>query len=182
MIPTKFGSSEAFKEFIIYEDPLTYQPPMGEFSQLLQGLDIPILIPIPKILHQLDIHLLWGHNNTQFSSFCIPRKFCFHGVNVCRLFPVDIKMYDTLPIYRQYNEPIVESRYSSDNQTLVEVAIPVTSIGPGDNLKVMCTVKTNSANNKVKKHIALKQLTFQVKEILECFDGGLPSERIQIAH
>ena len=59
-------------------------------------------------------------------------------------------MYDTLPIYRQYNEPIVESRYSSDNQTLVEVAIPVTSIGPGDNLKVMCTVKTNSANNKVK--------------------------------
>ena len=50
MIPTKFGSSEAFKEFIIYEDPLTYQPPMGEFSQLLHGLDIPILIPIPKDL------------------------------------------------------------------------------------------------------------------------------------
>ena len=178
MIPTKFGSSEAFKEFIIYEDPLTYQPPMGEFSQLLQGLDIPILIPIPKDLtptgHSPTLGATTIHNLVVFVSLGNSASTESTFVDY---FPVDIKMYDTLPIYRQYNEPIVESRYSSDNQTLVEVAIPVTSIGPGDNLKVMCTVKTNSANNKVKKHIALKQLTFQVKEILECFDGGLPPRK-----
>lgn len=148
---------------------------MGEFSQLLHGLDIPILIPIPKDLtptgHSPTLGATTIHNLVVFVSLGNSASTESTFVDY---FPVDIKMYDTLPIYRQYNEPIVESRYSSDNQTLVEVAIPVTSIGPGDNLKVMCTVKTNSANNKVKKHIALKQLTFQVKEILECFDGGLP--------
>lgn len=178
LVPTKFGSSESLKEFIVYQDPLAYLPPMDQFYQILHGLDIPILIPIPRDITPSAYSPTFGattqHNLVVMVSL---GKDAASEVTFTDSFPVDIKMYDTLPIYRQYNEPIMEIYNSSDNQVLVEAIVPVTSVGPKDELSVVCVVKTNSASNKVKKNITLKQLTFQVKEVIECFDGGLPPKR-----
>ncbi|EMG49926.1 RGL1 RHO1 GEF localizing protein 1 [Candida maltosa Xu316] len=179
-VPTKFGTNEAFKEFKIYEDPLTYHhpPTSKKFYQELHGLDIPVLIPIPKDITPSGYSPTFGattmHNLVVFVSL---GSDVASELNFRDSFPVDIKTYDTLPIYRQYNEPILETCCSSDNQVVVDVAVPVTSIGPDDDLKVVATVKTNSANNKVKKNLMLRSVTFQVKEVLEGFDGGLPPKK-----
>lgn len=46
-VPAKLGSTEAFKEFKIYEDPLAFRP-MNGFSQHVLGVDLPVMIPVPK--------------------------------------------------------------------------------------------------------------------------------------
>lgn len=131
LVPTKFGSSESLKEFIVYQDPLAYLPPMDQFYQILHGLDIPILIPIPRDITPSAYSPTFGattqHNLVVMVSL---GKDAASEVTFTDSFPVDIKMYDTLPIYRQYNEPIMEIYNSSDNQVLVETAVPVTSVGP----------------------------------------------------
>ncbi|RCK55315.1 Arrestin family protein 1 [Candida viswanathii] len=178
LVPTKFGSNEATKELVIYEDPMAFQPPMGKFSQKLHGLDIPILIPIPRDITPSGHSPTFGATTLHYFVVLVSLgKDLASELTFVDSFPVDIKMYDTLPIYRQYNEPIVETNKSSDNQVLVEATVPYTSVGPKDNLSVLCLLKTNAANNKVKKHITLKQLTFQVKEVIECYDAGLPPKR-----
>ncbi|KAI5960274.1 hypothetical protein CANMA_004054 [Candida margitis] len=177
IVPAKLGSTEAFKEFKIFEDPLAFKPVNG-FSQHVLGIDLPIMIPVPKDImptgysptlgvsttHYLAVKVVTGENSGVESSFI-------------DTFPIVIKTYDTLPLYRQFNEPVVELQKSPDNQVLAEVTVPVTSIGPGDHLDLHCKLMTNSANNKVKKHLAAKQVTFQVKEYLECYDGGLPPKK-----
>ncbi|KAI5952098.1 hypothetical protein KGF57_004190 [Candida theae] len=176
-VPAKLGSTEAFKEFKIFEDPMAFRPVNG-FSQNVLGVDLPVMIPVPKdvipsgysstlgvsTIHYLAVKVVTGESSGVESSYI-------------DTFPVVIKTYDTLPLYRQYNEPLVEQSKSADNQVLAQVTMPTTSVGPGDRLELHCKLSANSANNKVKKHLAVKQITFQLKENLECYDGGLPPKK-----
>ncbi|KAG5422151.1 hypothetical protein I9W82_001245 [Candida metapsilosis] len=177
IVPSKLGSTEALKEFKIFEDPMAFMPVNG-FSQSVFGVDLPVMIPLPKDVtpsgysstlgasttHYLAVKVVTGENTGVESSYI-------------DTFPIVIKSYDTLPLYRQFNEPMVQKEKSSDNQVVVEVTVPTTSVGPSDHLELRCKLSANSANNKVKKHLAVKQVTFQVKEYLECYDGGLPPKK-----
>ncbi|CAD1811010.1 hypothetical protein K4G60_g4967 [Candida parapsilosis] len=181
-VPAKLGSTEAFKEFKIFEDPLAFKP-VNVFSQNVLGIDLPVMIPVPKDVipsgysptlgasttHYLAVKVVTGESSGGESSFI-------------DTFPVVIKTYDTLPLYRQFNEPVIEQQKSPDNQVVGEVTIPTTSVGPGDQFELHCKLMINSSNNKVKKHLAVKQVTFQVKEYLECFDGGLPPKKENKLH
>ncbi|KAI5952513.1 hypothetical protein KGF54_003380 [Candida jiufengensis] len=176
-VPTKFGSNDAFKEFKIFEDPLAFKPING-FSEKVLGLDLPILIPIPRDVISSGCSTTFGSITTHYLTVKVTTgESSTTEVSYMEMFPVVIKLYDTLPLYRQFNEPVVELRNSPDNQVIAEVTIPNSSIGPGDQLNLICKLMTNSSNNKVKKHLSLKQQTFQVKEYLECYDGGLPPVR-----
>ncbi|CAK9439539.1 uncharacterized protein LODBEIA_P36390 [Lodderomyces beijingensis] len=178
VVPTKFGTNEPFKELKVYEEPLAFKP-ARDVSQSLLGLTLPILIPIPRDVTPSASSATFGATTVHYlmvkvaigdSSATVPSSYV-------ESFPVVIKCYDTLPLYRQFNEPVLNSSKSPDNQIIADVMIPTTSIGPGDKLNLNCKLMTNSASNKVKRHITLKQITFQVKEYLECFDGGLPPLR-----
>lgn len=176
-VPAKLGSTEAFKEFKIYEDPLAFRP-MNGFSQHVLGVDLPVMIPVPKDIIPSGYLPTLGASTTHYLAIKVVTGET-SGVEASYIdtFPIVIKTYDTLPLYRQFNEPVVEQHKSQDNQVLAEVIVPVTSVGPGDDLDLHCKLLTNSANNKVKKHLATKQVTFQLKEYLECFDGGLPPKK-----
>lgn len=178
LIPTKFGSNEALKEFVVYTDPLTYMPPRDKFYEVLHGLDIHILIPIPRDITPSAYCPIFGattlHNLVVLVSLGTDSV---SEVTFMDSFPVDIKMYDTLPIYEIYNKPAMETYNSPDNQVLVDTTIPFTAVGPKDELSVICKIKTNVANNKVKKNITLKHLKFELKEVIGCYDGGLPARR-----
>ncbi|KAI5961032.1 uncharacterized protein KGF55_004299 [Candida pseudojiufengensis] len=181
-VPTKFGSNDAFKEFKLYEDPLAFKPING-FSEKLLGLDLPILIPIPRDVTSSGCSTTFGSITTHYLTVkVITGESSATEVSFVEMFPVVIKLYDTLPLYRQFNEPVVEIRNSPDNQIIAEITIPNSSIGPGDQLNINCKLMTNSSNNKIKKHLQLKQQTFQVKEFLECYDGGLPPLRENKIH
>ena len=47
-IPAKLGSTDTQQEYTIYNNPFAFRPPVGEFSQRLLGLDVPILFPLPR--------------------------------------------------------------------------------------------------------------------------------------
>ncbi|CAI5758121.1 unnamed protein product [Candida verbasci] len=165
-------SSETYKDFKIFEDPLIFRS--LEFVEDVLGVDIPVLIPIPKdiissghspnfnctTLHHLFIRVFIGDSASSEISFM-------------EKFPVVIKLYDALPLYRQFSEVVSEARETIDKQVLIHINMSVGSIGPGDSLPIQLRIMTNSGNNKLKKHLNVKTVTFQVKEILECFDGGL---------
>ncbi|EGW32839.1 uncharacterized protein SPAPADRAFT_136447 [Spathaspora passalidarum NRRL Y-27907] len=177
-MPTKFGTNDSVKDFKWFENPLCYRPPVGEFYSKLIGIDIPILIPLPRdvvssgyvpscnasTVHKLSVKVSCG-------------KTAETETNFVESFPIAIKCYDTLPLYRQYNEPVLYQMVTNDNQVIVECKLPVSSIGPGDNINLECNVRTNTANNRLHKHIQLKQLTLQLKEIIECYDAGLPPKK-----
>lgn len=174
VVPTKFGSNDAFKEFKLYEDSMAFKP-ANDFSQKVLGVSLPILIPVPRDIPSSALLSSFGSSTTH--SLVVKVILGDSAANesfVVETFPIVIKTYDTLPLYRQFNEPLVRSSKSPDNQIIAEAVVPVTAVGPSDLLCLNCRIFTNSANNKLKKHITLKQITFQIKEYLECYDGGLP--------
>lgn len=92
-------------------------------------------------------------------------------------FPVVIKVYDTLPLYRQFNEPVREQFLSTDKQVIADITLPVSSVGPRDMFTADVKIVANPAHNKLSKSLKLKLLTFQIKEVLECHEGGLVPRR-----
>lgn len=175
---SKLGLNEAIKEWKVYGDSSIYAPPMGKFYQELLGLDLPILLPLPRDVSCGGFYPNW---NASTVHFLIVR---FHGgtsrdseIIFEEKFPIAIKTYDTLPLYRQFNEPVVERHQSSDNQVVVDVSVPVSSLGPNDHCSVDIKVLTNPLHDKRKRNLRLKQMTLQLKEIVECFDSGLPLKK-----
>lgn len=177
-IPTKLSSTESQQEYVIYNNPFAFRPPVGDFSQRLLGLDIPILFPLPKDIISSGI---FPNSQAATLHYLLVRIACgvSHDkeVTFVESFPISIKTYDTLPIYRQFNEPLTDVLASNDNQVIVEVVLPHTAVGPEDDFIVNTKVATNHLHNKISRKLRLKQLTFQIKEIIECHEGGLPPKR-----
>lgn len=177
-IPAKLSSTDTQQEYTIYNNPFAFRPPVGEFSQRLLGLDVPILFPLPR-----DIMSSGAFPNCQATTlhYLVAKIAC--GITLAKevtfieTFPISIKLYDTLPIYRQFNEPLTETQASSGNQVVAEVNLTNTAVGPEDTFIMNTRVSTNQLHNRLRRKIKLKQLTFQIKEILECHEGGLPPRR-----
>lgn len=177
-VPSKIGSNDVVREYKIYEDPIVFRPPVGDFSKQLLGLDIPILIPLPRDIISSGHFSNWNASTVHNLFVKVSCGSTYSNeMNFIESFPVPIKLYDTLPIYRQYNEPVSESRTSDDQRVLVELSLPVSSVGPMDEILAFVKVMTNPSNNKIRKNLRLNKITFQIKEILECHEGGLPIKK-----
>lgn len=176
-VPTTLGSQDTFREYKIYED-VVFSPTVGSFSQELLGVDIPILFTIPREILSSGMAPLWSASVSH--RLCV-KVFLGNSYNAetthMETFPVVIKLYDTLPLYRQYNEPLVRQVISADNQVEVNLAMPITAVGPKDFFSIDVSIRANPLHNRVSKFLKLKDLTFQIKEVLECHEGGLPSRK-----
>lgn len=93
------------------------------------------------------------------------------------MFPVSIKCYDTLPIYRQFNEPLTETLVSNGNQVVADISLSSTAVGPDDTFTMNTKISTNPLHSRLSRKARLKLLTLQVKEVLVCHEGGLPPRR-----
>jgi hypothetical protein len=173
-VPSTIGSNDTTREFLVYKDPLAYRPPIGEFYQELLGTDIPVLIPLPKDIISSGRYPHW---NAQTAHFLYVQVSCGKTIeteiNYGESFPIVIKLYDTLPLYRQFNEPVIEIKESFDRRLVIETTIPHSSVGPKDEFMIIVKVMTNSLSNNTRRNIRLNKLTLQIKEILECHEGGL---------
>ncbi|CAH2351960.1 hypothetical protein CLIB1423_05S02322 [[Candida] railenensis] len=176
-VPTTLGSQDTFREYKVYED-VVFSPTVGSFSQELLGVDIPILFTIPREISSSGMAPLWSASVSH--RLCV-KVFLGNSYNAetthMETFPVVIKLYDTLPLYRQYNEPLVRQVISPDNQVEVNLLMPITAVGPKDIFSIDVSIKANALHNRVSKFLKLKELTFQIKEILECHEGGLPARK-----
>lgn len=178
VISSKLGSSEPMKEYMLCKDPMVYAPPMGEFYQKLIALDVPLLIPIPRTITSSGFFPSWNASTVhylcvRFTGGTSPHtEFSFE-----EKFAIPIKLYDTLPLYRQFNEPLVEQRPTSDNQVLVDLELPISSLGPLDQFHLRVKIGANPLHNKRKRNLRLKLVTMQIKEYMQGFDSGLPVKR-----
>ncbi|ODV82323.1 uncharacterized protein CANTADRAFT_4334 [Suhomyces tanzawaensis NRRL Y-17324] len=177
-VPSTIGSNDTTREYKVYDDPFAYRPPMGEFHRVLLGLDIPVMIPLPKDIIASGMFPNWNASTVHTLCVKISCGDTYDSeLTFLETFPIAIKVYDTLPLYRQFNEPVVESRVSGDQQILVDLSLPVSSVGPRDEFLLNTKVLTNHLHNKIKKNLRLNKLTLQIKEILECHEGGLPTRK-----
>ncbi|GEQ71055.1 hypothetical protein JCM33374_g4736 [Metschnikowia sp. JCM 33374] len=176
--PSALTSSETVKQTRVFADPSVYTPPLGQFSQSMLGLDVPILIPLDKNIVPSGYFDTWGA--TTVYSFVVRVTL---GTSVSneqhytQEFPIPIKLYDTLPLYRQFNEPVCQSQVSTDKQVLVDVTLPTSAVGPQDTIDLAVRTAANHLYNKRKKNLQLKSVTLQLKEIFEGFDNGLPARK-----
>lgn len=157
---------------------MVFRPPIGEFSQEIIGIDIPVLIPLPRDIISSGTFPRW---NATTRHMLYVKVICGDSfdteVTYVESFPVVIKVYDTLPLYRQFNEPIFETQTSGDQQVLVDLSLPVSCVGPKDDIILFTKVMTNSAIRTVSRKLRLNKVTVQIKEILECHEGGLPAKK-----
>lgn len=157
---------------------MVYAPPAGSFYRELLALDIPVLLPLPRDVPASCYFDNWGATTVHYlyikftGGTTSQAEFSF-----LESFAVPIKAYDTLPLYRQFNEKVVETCLSGDNQLVVDITLPVTALGPQDPFSVLVDVKANPLHNKRKRNLQLKLLTLQMREVLECYDGGLPPKK-----
>lgn len=82
-------------------------------------------------------------------------------------FPVVITTYDTLPLYRQFNEPIAKVVDSKDNKVMIEYSVPTSAVGPGEQLVMNCKVGVNPSHGNGDK-IKLKRVSMDLVEIFDC--------------
>lgn len=175
-IPSTIGTSDAVQEYKLYEDPFIFNSSFGNFSSAgLLGLDLPILIHLPKDITSSGYNSNW---NAYTVHNLIVRVAVGESAqtetNFMELFPVPIKLYDSLPIYRQFLESISESTASNDQQLIVDYNLKESCIGPDDKVNLKIRIMKNSLNYKVSNKLRLKSFNLQVKEVVECHEGGLP--------
>lgn len=173
-IPSTLGSNESVHETKVYEDPFIFTPTFGSFTEQVLGLDIPILIPLPRDITSSGFNFNWNactvHNLLVKVSI---GDSVDNENNFLETFAIPIKSYDSLPIYRQFTELISELVISNDQQLIVEYNLQESCIGPHDTLRLKLKIMKNSLNYNVSQKIKLKQVNFHIKEILECHQGGL---------
>lgn len=147
------------------------------FHQELLAVDIPVLLLLPREVVASCYFDNWGATTTHhlFVKFTGGTS-AQTEVSFSESFAIPIKTYDTLPLYRQYNEIVDQLCLSSDNQLVLQVQLPVSALGPRDPFTVDVHVKA-SPLHKRKKNLLIKQITLQMREVLECFDGGLPPRK-----
>lgn len=154
---------------------MVYAPPIGQFAQEMLALDVPIVVPLDRTVVPSAAFEAWGATTvhhlvvraTVGASAATETTFV-------QSFAVPIKTYDTLPLYRQYNEPVKDVQISDDNQVQTSIVLPVSAVGPQDPITVAVAVAANCLHRRISKNLQLKLVTVQLKEVLECFDGGLP--------
>lgn len=150
---------------------------MGQFSQKVLALDVPVLIPLDRSITASCSFQNWSA--TTVHLLCVRVSLGTSAAteqSFVQTFPIPIKLYDTLPLYRQFNEPVCETQVSADNQVLLDVKLPNSAVGPQDQIQLLAKVTANHLYKRAKK-LQLKLVTLQLKEIMEGYDGGLPAKR-----
>lgn len=162
------------KQTRLAHEPLAYAPLHGFHTDAL-ALDVPVLIPLGRDVTASCYFDAWGATTVHLLTVRVSvGTLAATETSYVQTFPVAIKMYDTLPLYRQFNEPVVELRLSADSQVVVEAVLPTSAVGPHDTIGVTAKVAANPLHNRRKKDLQLRLVALQLREVFECFDGGLP--------
>lgn len=182
------GSSTASRRFPIYKNNLAYVPLDNALSEEVVGVDIPFVVPIPRDItpsgrfpyfgalttHELRAMVAWDGKTTEVHT---------------ETFEVQIKTYDALPVFGQFNEPILQTDRLPDSAVMVEYRVPTLAIGPGDQWTMELNISANQwggqhgfrsrlARASGNTNIRLKGMKLEMLAILECHEGGLPPRKV----
>lgn len=175
-IPSTLGSSDSCHEYKIYDNPGLFNPSFGNFSESILGLDLPILIMLPRDILPSGYNVNWNASTVHYLVVKVSvGDSSANEINFAELFPIGIKVYDSLPIYRQFTESVNDSQVSNDQQIIIDYNLHQTCSGPDDPINIDVKIMKNSLNYNVNKRLKLKSVSLKVKEILECHEGGLPA-------
>ncbi|ODQ79911.1 hypothetical protein BABINDRAFT_167015 [Babjeviella inositovora NRRL Y-12698] len=178
-----FGSNDVVRTYNLHRNNTAYTPPAGLLYEEALGLDIPFIIPLPKDITSSGKFPRW--NATTTHSLMITASWGPKSETCSTEFPVAIKKFDTLPVFRQFNEPITQTIQSTDKMTTIEYSIPNNAIGPHEELIMYVKIIANnrkalsdlrskfSSTDKIR----LRAIKFSLNEILECHEGGLPASK-----
>lgn len=162
------------RSYIVYKK-LIYVASAGssQLTESILGIDLPFIVPLPRDVTS-SCHMARWSATTQH----LLRVTVSHGSKeiVKADFPLVVKRYDTLPLYRQFNQPITRTEDSADRQVMCEYSIPNLSVGPRDDLIVYVKVASHPGKRKAK----LKRIGLELRERVCCHEGGLGNKDTKI--
>lgn len=128
-------------------------------------VDLPFIISIKDDICATSESLKFGKVNHYLQVVATSN-------NVMRVFefPVMITTFDTLPLYRQFNQPISRCCDSKDRLLIMEYSLPSTAIGPQEELVIntRISVVPNMMKQKLIDKIKLKKVQIELVEIFDC--------------
>lgn len=177
-MPSKLSSSEVYKDYRTTSKHLAYLAPPNEADKDILALDIPLLYLLPRDITPSFFTPTWDASLVHmlvvdFTGGGLPSAELRCSIS----FFIPIQSFDLLPLYRQFREPAHETHTSRDRHTEALFTLPVTCAGPQDQFSVDLKVRANPMLNKRVKGLTLKLISVKLKEVLECFDGGLPAHK-----
>ncbi|GMM38649.1 Rgl1 protein [Saccharomycopsis crataegensis] len=195
-VPSTAGisSNDAHRAYGIFKDTIYNSEKLG--SEKVLGMDLPFVIPINKDIISSGKNSRWNakttHNITAKIGWFNGSKLEVFTIS----FPLIVKRYDTLPLYRQFNEPITKTMDSPDKNILVEYSLPNSSVGPNDELVLYMKISPNSnflhngGATETTKRLSfmkkkppvfkLKKIQFELREVLVCHESGLSSKQTKL--
>lgn len=178
----KLGSLklEAFHERKLCEQQV-FAPPMGQLVvKNVLGVDIPMIMAIPHDVPLLGLFSNWNSLtiHTLHVEYTVGSRGDSEQHTYVKDFPLVIKRYDNLPIYRQFLEPKTHRRVLANQQVIINVTLPETlCVGPMDTFSVHINLKANNLHSHLQRDVRLKQLTIQLREVCTCHEAGLTPRR-----
>lgn len=178
----KLGSLklEAFHEKKLCEQQV-FAPPMGQQAvKNVLGVDIPLIMPIPHDVALLGLFSNWNSLtiHTLHVEYTVGSRTDTEHQTYVKDFPLVIKRYDNLPIYRQFQEPKTHRRVLGNKQIVINVTLPdALCVGPMDTFSVHVNLKANNLHSHLRRDVRLKQLTIQLREVCTCHEAGLTPRR-----
>ncbi|CCH57858.1 hypothetical protein TBLA_0A00570 [Henningerozyma blattae CBS 6284] len=183
-----FGSKSKFEKIQTH-----YRKNIMISEKLILGIDIPLTIALPDDVKETNFNPRFGKTITLFECnvhYTLPSSSNFSDGTNIRSFmqPVNVERYTYLATKRLY-PPITKQAYSADKKFIVNYTIHNPCITSDDLLHVTIDIKPNlsgtiSTNQRglFSKKVKLKNLSYDIKEILEVQDSHMIDSREHILH
>lgn len=166
------------QSYMVGEKICLYKAPDGMKHEEVLGMDLPFRLPLPTTnMLPGSISLNKKSVETSYQLFVSVQ----HGKQpqvIHEGFPVRIKRYDKLSMFRQFSIPVRGNVISPDHLVEFEYYIYQTSFGPRDSITSLVKILPNLDLHAKSKKVKLQKLSLQVVESITFnAEGGEPVEK-----
>ncbi|KAH3678113.1 hypothetical protein WICMUC_001677 [Wickerhamomyces mucosus] len=136
-----------------------------KINDRLISMDLPFLIGLQNELCPTS-------SNFKVSTEHFLEVAINHGTNGKLLktveFPIIITTFDTLPLYRQFNQLVTKTVDSKDHNVILEYSLPTNAIGLTEELNINLKILNNQSQIKKIDRIKLKKISSSLIEVFDC--------------
>lgn len=173
---TSINSSRREQSYKVGDDQHLYQAPPGKKAEEFMGMDLPFRVLLPKS-QPGSISLAKGAVETTYRLY-VSVTLARSQKPVFEYFPVRIKRYDKLSLFRKYSTPREGKVVSPDHIVDLDYLLNQTSFGPGDTITGHVRIKPNPDWPTRSRKVKIQKLSVQIIELITfTLEGEQPVEK-----
>lgn len=173
---TSINNSKREQSYKVGEEQHLYQPPAGKKAEDFMGMDLPFRLLLPNS-QPGSISLAKGAVETTYRLY-VSVTLARSQKPVFEYFPVRVRRYDKLSLFRKYSTPREGKFVSPDHIIDLDYLLNQTSFGPGDTITGHVRIKPNPDWPARSRKVKIQKLSVQIVELITfTLEGEQPVEK-----